>query len=259
MFKVFYTHLLLEFKLDKTKRMKVYLFFPAYNEEKLIEQVIRNADQVLKNKSHSIIVVDDGSRDNTLSLLNKIDVPITVVSHAQNKGLGRALLTGIETILPLAKDEDIIVTTESDGAQPPEKLLELIQAIEKGADLAVATPLHAEGFKGVPAYRRVLSRGANVIYSTLFPIPGLNNYTNLSRAMRVSLLKQAYAKYGESLICSPGFEGVPELVLKLRHFSPKTAEVPTTIDTSKNERKSSMNVLKTIMNSLKLCASNIGK
>lgn len=239
--------------------MKVYLFFPAYNEEKLIEQVIRNAAQVLKDKEHSIVVVDDGSRDQTLSILNKLDLPLTVVAHPQNRGLGRALFTGIETILPLAKDDDIIVTTESDGAQKPEKLLELIHAVEKGADLAVATPLHAEGFKGVPAYRRVLSRGANVIYSTLFPIPGLNNYTNLSRAMRASLLKKAYGKYGSSLIQSPGFEGVPELVLKLRHFNPKTAEVPTTIDTSKNERKSSMNVLKTILNSLKLCANNIGK
>ncbi|MFN4174331.1 MAG: glycosyltransferase family 2 protein [Parachlamydiaceae bacterium] len=239
--------------------MKVYLFFPAYNEEKLIESVIRNAAQVLKDKAYTLVVVNDGSQDRTLEILNRLDLALTIVSHPQNRGLGRALLTGIETILPLAKDDDIIVTTESDGAQRPEKLLELIQAVEKGADLAVATPLHADGFKGVPAYRRFLSRGANVIYSTLFPIPGLNNYTNLSRAMRGSLLKKAYEKYGPTLIQSPGFEGVPELVLKLRHFNPKIAEVPTVIDTSKNDRKSSMNVLKTIVNSLKLCVNNMGK
>lgn len=237
--------------------MKIFLFFPAYNEEAHIEQVVRAAFKAVNPEQ--IIVVDDGSRDRTAAILKTLDLPLILVSHPANKGLGRALLTGIETILPLAHPDDIIVTTESDGAQKPEKLLELVNAVRNGADLAVATPLHAEGFKGVPFYRRFLSHGANLIYSTLFPITGLNNYTNLSRAIRASLLKQAYERYGEHLIESPGFEGVPELVLKFRHFKPKAVLVPTTIDTSGTARKSSMNVLKTITNSLILCGKNIGR
>lgn len=241
--------------------MSVYLFFPAYNEEKGIEKALTDAHNTLKqaNIDHTLVVVDDGSKDKTAEILNRLNLPLKIVTHHQNKGLGAALRTGIETIVPMTKPGDIIVTRESDTTQSAQVILQLINAVKEGADFSIASALHPEGFKNVPYHRQLLSHGGNLVYKVLFPIPNLNSYTNLSRAFKAELLQKALNTYQNDLITSDGFEGVAELVLKLRKFNPRAKEVPVVIDFSTLQRPSSMRVVKTILNSLKLCFSQLGR
>jgi glycosyltransferase involved in cell wall biosynthesis len=71
---------------------KIGILFPAYNEEKNIRAVIKDAKKVLPNAT--IVVVDDGSTDRTYELAKKEKV--IVLRHFVNKGKGEALKTGLD-------------------------------------------------------------------------------------------------------------------------------------------------------------------
>jgi glycosyltransferase involved in cell wall biosynthesis len=78
------------------------LFFPCYNEEANIESVVRDALRVapLVSDQYEIIVVDDGSRDETAAIVNRLqrEFPVVrLVRHNMNRGYGEALKSGFST------------------------------------------------------------------------------------------------------------------------------------------------------------------
>lgn len=239
----------------------VVVVLPAFNEAAVIEQLLRDIDAALTGAGypdHELLVVDDGSRDDTAARVSALqdELPIVLVRHDGNQGLGRALRTGLVAARERVGEHDVVVTTESDGTQPVEILPQLVRAIEAGHDVAVGSPLRAAvGFHGVKWHRRLLSRGANVLYARLFPIHTLEDYTILVRGLSGGLLRRAVEAYGtQGLIVRRGFEGVPELVLKLRPLRPRITEIPLTIDHTRLRRKSQMPILRTIRASLILIA-----
>jgi glycosyltransferase involved in cell wall biosynthesis len=87
--------------------MKTFVVIPAYNESKKIGSVLSN----LKKAGYSdIVVVDDGSKDNTYGIAKSMAY---AVQHSINRGQGAAIKTGIE--YALSKKADIIVTYDADG------------------------------------------------------------------------------------------------------------------------------------------------
>jgi glycosyltransferase involved in cell wall biosynthesis len=79
---------------------KLSVFFPAYNEEENIEATVKKAKKVLLKvaKTWEIIIVNDGSRDGTGEIaekLTKLDRRIRVVEHKVNRGYGAAFKTGL--------------------------------------------------------------------------------------------------------------------------------------------------------------------
>jgi len=90
---------------------------PAYNEETLIEGAVREVqDQVFKVLPQArLIVVDDGSRDNTGTILDELakeDDRITII-HQENGGHGMALITGLERV-----QSDFVFLIDSDQQMP---------------------------------------------------------------------------------------------------------------------------------------------
>ena len=79
---------------------KITAILPAYNEELCISSIILCS----KKYVDKIIVVDDGSTDNTAKIAKLAGAQ--VISHSSNKGKGAALKTGFEA----AKESEIIVT-----------------------------------------------------------------------------------------------------------------------------------------------------
>lgn len=98
----------------KIKSLSV--FFPAFNEEKNIKNTVEQSLLVLKNlklQDYEVIVVNDGSKDQTAEIVEKIiqkDKHVHLINHQQNGGYGEALKTGF-----YSARYSWIVCTDSDG------------------------------------------------------------------------------------------------------------------------------------------------
>lgn len=90
-------------------------FFPAYNEEGIIETTVRKASAALSRiaDDYEIIVVDDGSADRTAAIVEKIaaeDPRVRIVRHGRNRGYGAALRTGFS-----AARKELVFFSDADG------------------------------------------------------------------------------------------------------------------------------------------------
>jgi glycosyltransferase involved in cell wall biosynthesis len=97
---------------------------PVYNEEKAIESVIANIKTALTqlDTKYEIIVVDDGSTDQSAQIISNID-GITYIQHPTNTGYGSALKTGIRYAAG-----EFVVITDGDGTYPNQAIPGLIRA-----------------------------------------------------------------------------------------------------------------------------------
>ena len=97
---------------------------PCYNEMTSIERTIEEIRAVMPpGASCRIIVVDDGSTDDTKKILRKISPAdnLQIIEHARNRGYGAALKTGIR-----AASTELIAITDADGTYPNARLPELV-------------------------------------------------------------------------------------------------------------------------------------
>src|SRR3989338_8527792 len=115
--------------------MKVIVTIPAYNEEKTIESLIREIKKVMSAYRYSILVVDDGSSDETAKVAKKAGA--IVYSHPKNYGLAETFRTEIEKSLKL--NADVIVHIDSDLQYKPEEIPRLIKEIKNGYDLVLGS------------------------------------------------------------------------------------------------------------------------
>lgn len=108
--------------------MKISIVLPAKNESAAIGQTIAQIQQL--QLAHEIIVVNDGSTDQTKQVAE--DAGAKVVSHPYSKGNGAAIKTGAR-----AATGDIIVFMDADGQHDPEEIPRLLAEIHNGYDLVV--------------------------------------------------------------------------------------------------------------------------
>ncbi|MHA1413184.1 MAG: glycosyltransferase family 2 protein, partial [Promethearchaeota archaeon] len=89
--------ILLSFKDQETQDLYypyISIIIPVYNEEKNIKAVLK---RIPNHQKYEIIVVDDGSTDNTIKEIQSIkDDRIKLLKHDKNKGYGAAILSGIK-------------------------------------------------------------------------------------------------------------------------------------------------------------------
>lgn len=147
------------------------LVIPTYKEGQNIEaiaaQLSRLLDPVLGH-CYELIVVDDDSPDHTWKIAQTLTASypqIRVMRRQTERGLSTAVIRGWQ-----AARGEILGVIDGDLQHPPEVLLQLLQAVEQGADLAVASR-HVEG-GGVSEWspvRRFLSRGAQVLGLLILP------------------------------------------------------------------------------------------
>jgi glycosyltransferase involved in cell wall biosynthesis len=105
----------------------ICVIIPTYNNDATLEQVIRD---VLEHTGH-VIVVDDGSTDNTREIMAKIN-EITALHLEKNRGKGFAIRTGFKEAL--RQGFDYAITIDSDGQHLPEDLPKFFEKIEQEPD-----------------------------------------------------------------------------------------------------------------------------
>lgn len=103
-----------------TNKPDVTIIIPAHNEEEGIAEVIDGIKRL--NRGYEILVIDDGSTDNTYKLATENG--IKVIRHPYNKGYGAALKTGIRNA-----EADIVLFMDADGQHQPNDIKKLIQHI----------------------------------------------------------------------------------------------------------------------------------
>ena len=108
--------------------MKVSIVLPAKNESAAIGQTLAQIQQL--QLAHEIIVVNDGSTDQTKQVAESAGAK--VVTHPYSKGNGAAIKTGARTATG-----DIIVFMDADGQHDPQDIPRLLEHIEQGYDLVV--------------------------------------------------------------------------------------------------------------------------
>jgi len=99
---------------------KLSIIIPAFNEELVIETIIKRIQQVLQDYNYEIIVANDGSQDNTVALAQQAGA--RVINHPYNKGNGAAIKSGMRQ----AKGE-IFITMDADGQHKPEDIPRLLE------------------------------------------------------------------------------------------------------------------------------------
>jgi glycosyltransferase involved in cell wall biosynthesis len=147
-----------------TKKSNVIVILPAYNAEKTLEKTVKDISLDIVSE---IILVDDGSNDETVSLAKKLN--LTVYTHDKNRGYGANQKTCYK--FALEKGADIIVMIHPDYQYDPKVIKYLVSFLEEGyADVMLGSRIRSrrealEG--GMPSYKyfsnRFLSFWENVL------------------------------------------------------------------------------------------------
>lgn len=187
------------------------------------------------------IFVDDGSSDDTFDLLvlHCGDLPGRILRHPQNLGLTHALKTGSATA-----EGALIGWLDADLTYAPEILTQLAAAVDRGADIAVASCHHPEGrIEGVSWFRARLSRLASHLYRVASG-RRLWTFTCMVRVHQRAVLA------GLTMTRS-GFLGVTESLLQALAEGRTVVEVPATL-CARQRGSSKMRVVRTGLQHLAL-------
>lgn len=159
-------------------KINFYVIIPAYNEAPRIEKVIKKVQKYTKN----VLVVDDGSRDETTEVARKLKVP--VLKHRLNLGKGAAMTTGVEAAFTLGAQAVIIL--DADGQHDPKHIPEFLERIEGGADIVFGS---RDLSYGVPLARYLGNKFGSVLIALIFHI-----YRSDMLCGFMAFTKQSYGK-----------------------------------------------------------------
>jgi dolichol-phosphate mannosyltransferase len=238
----------------------VVITLPTYNEEATLPLLLRAIRESMRENQieYRVLVVNDGSTDRTAEVASRMssEMPLAVIEHGENRGLGEAIRTGLMAAIEDADDLDIIVTMDSDNTHTPGLIARMVRGIREGNDVVIASRYRQGAhIKGVPRYRRLLSFGARIAFSILFPTPNVRDFTSGFRAYRAGVLKQAFDTYGEEFVAQSGFSCMVDILLKLRRLGAIMSEVPLILRYDQKFGASKMMVMRTIKDTLRLIVS----
>lgn len=110
--------------------MTLSIIIPAYNEERTISEILKRVKEVaISGVKIEIVIVDDGSKDKTLSLIKEFVVAnknVLLIEHKKNRGKGSAVQTGIKNATG-----DILIIQDADLEYNPNDIPRLVEPILK--------------------------------------------------------------------------------------------------------------------------------
>jgi len=144
------------------------IVIPTYNERKNLRELIERIYKTLGDTDFEIIIVDDNSPDGTADFaieLSKIYDKIKVIKRKKKLGINSAFLTGY-----LNSRGKYIVLMDADLQHPPEKIKEIVEYLEKGYDVVVASRfLKDSRIYGLSFYRKLISISLSEIIRIAIP------------------------------------------------------------------------------------------
>ena len=207
---------------------KTFVVLPAKNEANRIEPVLVKLQlQGFKN----IIVVNDGSDDNTAEVVSKYR-DVTLLDHVINLGPGASTLTGIKCAVK--KGADVIITIDADNQHNPDNIHSLVEKLEEDdLDLVIGSRFMKKN--DIPYSRLIFNFFGNLIS---FLITGI--YLTDSQ----SGMKAMNRKFASQLeIAFDGFEFCIEIIKQAQIANAKIGQVPIDVRYTKDTMSKGQNFL----------------
>ncbi|MET0908611.1 MAG: glycosyltransferase family 2 protein [Ilumatobacteraceae bacterium] len=176
--------------------VSVSAFFPCYNDERSIAKMVRDAHTALASRvdDFEIIVVDDGSADGSLAVLEELQASVPelrIVRHEKNRGYGGALISGFG-----ASTKQWVFYTDGDAQYDATELVRCIDAATDVTDVV-------QGWKmgrGDPWYRKVIGRIYHHVVRLLFRLKVRDTDCDF-RLIRQTLLDRVQLTSTSGVIC----------------------------------------------------------
>jgi dolichol-phosphate mannosyltransferase len=146
-------------------KRKISIVIPTYNEKDNIEPLLSRVGAVLQPYDYEILIIDDNSSDGTVELALEMAsrYPLRVISRKTERGLASAVARGF-----VESYGEIVGVMDADLQHPPEVLIPMIKAVEKGADVAVASRYIAGGGCQDWSRLRILESKIATLFAHLF-------------------------------------------------------------------------------------------
>ena len=228
---------------------KSYIIIPAYNEGPNLGAVLQQLQQLASTMPLGVVVVNDGSRDNTLQEAERVrdQFDVQIVTHPVNLGVPMTFYDGLVAAAAKAQPDDAIFIIEGDGTSDLKLLPEMARRIYAGEDVVVASRyIRGGGYLNFPWQRTWGSYVVNLVVSVFFHVKGITDYTIFYRAYRAAVVQRALQHFGSGFVTTTSFAANLEVLLRMRPFSSRFSEVPLLYDYGLKKSQSKMNPFKTL-------------
>ncbi len=193
---------------------KVIVVMPAFNAGRTLEKIYRNIPPGLAS---GILLVDDGSKDNTVYLSRKLK--IKTIAHPKNLGYGANQKTCYK--YALSKNAKFIIMLHPDGQYDPKDLPKFVNTLKSGkADLVLGSRFLSKGYLKTPIYKQVSLKVIAFLFNLILGL-NLTEVNSGYRGFSVKLLKKVpFEKNGDGYIFDP------QMLIQAKYFGFKISEVP---------------------------------
>jgi glycosyltransferase involved in cell wall biosynthesis len=200
--------------------MKICSIIPAYQESRAIRQVVTLSQKYCT----CVVVVDDGSTDNTNRIAE--DCGAIVLRHPHNLGKGAALRTGFTYAVETACD--IIITLDGDMQHNPHSIPRFIDRINKGFDVIVGSR-YATQSDEMPFVRKLSNLITTQALRVFFKVPVTDSQSGF-RAFRKEVLEVISVR-------DDGFAAETEILIDAQRAGFKISEVSIATNYGEEESK----------------------
>lgn len=152
---------------SKTTAKALSIIVPTYNERENIQPLMERIHKSFSNGGYEVVFVDDNSRDGTADAIKSLNgYPVQLLVRTDKRGLASAVVEGVALA-----NAPVIGVIDADLQHPPEVLPKLLESINSGADIAIASRYVPGGdCRGWSLTRRIISKGAIMLAHLLLPL-----------------------------------------------------------------------------------------
>lgn len=199
----------------KKPKLRICVVIPAFNESKVIGDVVSDVINSFKDTNYltEVVVVDDSSKDNTAEVAKKSGA--TIIKHILNTGAGGATATGLS--YAQQNNFDIACTMDADGQHSSKDVVEGInQLVKRKSDLLIGSRLINK--EGMSKVKVIGNKGLSTITYVLFGINSTDSQSGLRIFSRKAIEKLRWK--------TSGYEFCSEMLWRAKQENLQIGEYP---------------------------------